>query len=256
MLLCRTGPDHFDEYSLEASEGGFFDFSWGVVSSSISNACTTIANVTCDIGFGMCNGFFSPVDTTGEWIGGGGETPTASTATRVGEVCGVVAAGASVYSGIGVAVTVGKLAAKQACYQCVRLIGKQALTKSGKSVATVAVGEVSALTVAEGGAAVAAVEAKVTGEVVKDGIRFSKQDVNSKVLNLEREISNWLGSNTKMIKKTSGDRLFVSNNGAKRVRFDLKHPAPHSNSHGHIEEFINGTWNKSGPIYPIDIPHY
>ena len=80
MLLCRTGPDHFDEYSLEASEGGFFDFSWGAVSSSISNACTTIANVTCDIGFGMCNGFFSPVDTTGEWIGGGGETPTASTA--------------------------------------------------------------------------------------------------------------------------------------------------------------------------------
>ena len=121
----------------------------------------------------MCNGFFSPVDTTGEWIGGGGETPTASTATRVGEVCGVVAAGASVYSGIGVAVTVGKLAAKQACYQCVRLIGKQALTKSGKSVATVAVGEVSALTVAEGGAAVAAVEAKVVSETVK-GIDTTK----------------------------------------------------------------------------------
>jgi hypothetical protein len=59
-----------------------------------------------------------------------------------------------------------------------------------------------------------------------------------------------------MIKNKAGDSVFLSKDGTRKVRFDLKHPAPHSNSHGHVEEFIKGKWNKSGPIYPIDVPHY
>jgi hypothetical protein len=59
-----------------------------------------------------------------------------------------------------------------------------------------------------------------------------------------------------MIKNEAGDPVFLAKDGTRRVRFDFNHPAPHKNSHGHIEELFNGKWNKSGPIYPIDLPHY
>ncbi len=92
--------------------------------------------------------------------------------------------------------------------------------------------------------------------VAKRGVQLSKQSSSNKISQLEGNISEWLGKEAKMIKNKTGDTVFLSKNGTKKVRFDFNHPAPHSNPHGHIEEFFNGKWNKSGPIYPTDVPHY
>lgn len=50
-------------------------------------------------------------------------------------------------------------------------------------------------------------------------------------------------------------KYFISADGKRRVRFDINNTYPHNNVHGHIEEFVNGSWQKSGPIYPWDVPH-
>jgi RHS repeat-associated protein len=68
------------------------------------------------------------------------------------------------------------------------------------------------------------------------------------------EIGEWLGSNTRVIINESGDRIFLSADGTRRIRFDLYDPAPHTSPHGHVEEYLNGKWVKSGPIYPTDVP--
>lgn len=97
--------------------------------------------------------------------------------------------------------------------------------------------------------------AKRTG-ITKEGMQFGKQNPIHKISQLEGKISEWLGSETKMIKNRAGDHVFLSKDMERRVRFDLNHPAPHRNPHGHVEEFINGKWVKSGPIYPNDVPNY
>ena len=76
-----------------------------------------------------------------------------------------------------------------------------------------------------------------------------------KIQKLEKDISSWLGSETKLIKNKYNDPVFLSKDGTRRVRFDLNHSSPHKNPHGHVEQFSNGKWNKSGPIYPQDVPH-
>jgi hypothetical protein len=58
-----------------------------------------------------------------------------------------------------------------------------------------------------------------------------------------------------MIKNEHGDLIFLSNDGVRRFRFDMKHTYPHSSPHWHLEEFVNSKWVKSGPIYPVDAPH-
>ena len=77
----------------------------------------------------------------------------------------------------------------------------------------------------------------------------------SLIKKIEQQINGWLGKGTKLIKNSSGDYVFISKDELRRVRFDLKNPSPHNNPHGHIEEYIEGKWNKSGPIYPIDVQH-
>ena len=68
-------------------------------------------------------------------------------------------------------------------------------------------------------------------------------------------IKKWLGPGARMIVNKHGDKILISSDGLRRVRFDFKYPHPHQNPHMHVEEFINGRWRKSGPIYPKDIPH-
>ena len=91
--------------------------------------------------------------------------------------------------------------------------------------------------------------------IAKEGLQLAKQN-SGKISQLEGKLSNWLGKGSKFVKNEAGDSVFLSTNASKRVRFDFLRPNPHSNPHMHIEEFINGKWNKSGPIYPFDIPHY
>ena len=68
-------------------------------------------------------------------------------------------------------------------------------------------------------------------------------------------IEKYLGPSSKAIKNEAGDLILVSEDGAKRVRFDFNRPYPHESPHAHVEELVNGKWQKSGPIYPTDVPH-
>ena len=79
--------------------------------------------------------------------------------------------------------------------------------------------------------------------------------VPNKVGDLAKDIKGWLGNDAKVITNKNGDKIFMSSNGARRVRFDINNTSPHNNPHGHVEELINGKWVKSGPIYPSDVPN-
>ncbi|MFA6119205.1 MAG: hypothetical protein WCT85_06040 [Parachlamydiales bacterium] len=65
----------------------------------------------------------------------------------------------------------------------------------------------------------------------------------------------WLKEDYRIITNEAGDKAFLSKDGLRRVRFDFNDAVPHKNIHAHIEIKVNNKWIKSGPIYPIDIPH-
>ncbi|MBM4344443.1 MAG: hypothetical protein FJ100_13825 [Deltaproteobacteria bacterium] len=66
----------------------------------------------------------------------------------------------------------------------------------------------------------------------------------------------WLGDDYVVMTNGAGDKVFMSKDGLRKLRFDLNRPSPHENPHSHIEELINGKWHKSGAIYPADVPPY
>lgn len=72
---------------------------------------------------------------------------------------------------------------------------------------------------------------------------------------LADDLIKWLGPNANKVYNKAGDLILMSKDKLRRIRFDFKRPHPHKNPHGHVEELINGKWNKSGPIYPKDVPH-
>ncbi len=57
------------------------------------------------------------------------------------------------------------------------------------------------------------------------------QGTSHKILKLEEKISAWIGKDSKMIKNQSGDLVFLSKDGQRRVRFDFNNPAPHKSPH-------------------------
>ena len=83
----------------------------------------------------------------------------------------------------------------------------------------------------------------------------TRRTVPNKVDDLAKNIKDWLGKDAKVITNKSGDKVFISSDGTRRIRFDINNTSPHNNPHGHVEEFINGKWVKSGPLYPVDVPH-
>jgi hypothetical protein len=99
---------------------------------------------------------------------------------------------------------------------------------------------------------VKAVKGLVNG--VKNGIK-SATKITNKIDDLSSDIKGWLGNNAKVITNNNGDKIFISNDGIRRIRFDIKNTLPHNNPHGHIEILENGKWIKSGPLYPINVPH-
>ena len=68
-------------------------------------------------------------------------------------------------------------------------------------------------------------------------------------------LKDWLGKDTKTITNLSGDKIFLSQDGLRRVRFDINRTYPHQSPHTHIEQLVNGHWVKSGPIYPANVLH-
>jgi hypothetical protein len=79
--------------------------------------------------------------------------------------------------------------------------------------------------------------------------------VPNKVTDLAKDMKDWLGKEARVITNKNGDKVFMSGNGTRRIRFDINNTSPHNNPHGHVEELMNGKWVKSGPIYPTDVPH-
>lgn len=68
-----------------------------------------------------------------------------------------------------------------------------------------------------------------------------------------RQAKSWLGKDYKVITNKAGDNIFMSKDGLRKMRFDIKNPhgdAPHI----HLEIFKNGKWTDAIPgnhrIYP------
>jgi RHS repeat-associated protein len=76
----------------------------------------------------------------------------------------------------------------------------------------------------------------------------------SHVAEAGKKIESWLGPGAKAIKNDAGDLVMVSRDGTRRVRFDVNRPYPHESPHGHVEELVDGRWQKSGPVFPNDVP--
>ena len=71
---------------------------------------------------------------------------------------------------------------------------------------------------------------------------------------LEKAVSDWLGEGTRLIRNRTGDPVFLSKDGIRKVRFDFNRPFPHENPHLHVEELVNGQWKEAHRIFPIDVP--
>ena len=70
---------------------------------------------------------------------------------------------------------------------------------------------------------------------------------------LSKDIAGWLGEDTRIITNKAGDKVFLSSDELRRVRFDINNPYPHAEAHAHIEISKNGKWvgaNGSTQIYP------
>jgi len=111
-------------------------------------------------------------------------------------------------------------------------------------------------------------EASVASEATKvergvQALRVVGEDVaaatksTSKGVQLVEDI---IGPNAKATLNEAGDLVIESQNGLTKVRFDINRTVPHKNPHAHVEVFEQiknkkVSVQKSGPIYPKDVPH-
>ena len=88
---------------------------------------------------------------------------------------------------------------------------------------------------------------------------IGKAASSQKVAEAANNIANWLGDGATVKTNKHGDKIFLSEDGTKRVRFDMKHPYPHNNPHVHIQQLTNGEWKSVDPkidqIFSKDVPH-
>ena len=57
-------------------------------------------------------------------------------------------------------------------------------------------------------------------------MHLKPEQATQRVSQLEREISEWLGPEVRMMKNKEGDRLFISKDGVRKVRFDFLSRTP------------------------------
>jgi hypothetical protein len=67
-------------------------------------------------------------------------------------------------------------------------------------------------------------------------------------------IDDFLGPGSRAFRNDAGDLIMLSADEAKRIRFDINRPYPHQSPHAHVDQLIDGQWQKSGQIYPTDVP--
>jgi len=73
-------------------------------------------------------------------------------------------------------------------------------------------------------------------------------------------VEDLVGPNAKATVNEAGDLIIESDNGLTKVRIDINKTVPHKNPHAHVEVFEHIKNRKvpvqrSGPIYPKDVPH-
>jgi tetratricopeptide (TPR) repeat protein len=77
----------------------------------------------------------------------------------------------------------------------------------------------------------------------------------AEVVQLEKQISGWLGEGARFIRNNAEDPVFLSRDGLRKVRFDFNRPNPHESPHLHLENLVDGEWQEISREYPIDVPH-
>ena len=86
-----------------------------------------------------------------------------------------------------------------------------------------------------------------------DGIKIYYDQKDVAYLHIRQQ---WIlfHANKEYLIYKSGDKIFLSKDGTRRLRFDLNNPKPHSNPHAHVEyKTGSNTWHKSGPLWPKDV---
>ena len=85
----------------------------------------------------------------------------------------------------------------------------------------------------------------VGGEIVSGVPPFVFPGAHSsrigRVMRLADDIADWLGSNSRVIHNDAGDRIFLSQDGTRKIRFDF-HNTGGDRPHMHFEILRNGRW--------------
>jgi len=88
----------------------------------------------------------------------------------------------------------------------------------------------------------------------------SSGNATMSISDLTTGMRNWLGRGVRKITNSSGDRIFMSQDGLRKIRFDIKNPSPHISPHAHFEVFVDGGWIPVDPaspqVYPRDVPQW
>ena len=66
----------------------------------------------------------------------------------------------------------------------------------------------------------------------------------------------WLGPGYRTITNPAGDKIFLSQDGLRRIMFHFNETYPHMSPHAHVDMLLNGVWQRSGQLYPTDLPPF
>ena len=73
------------------------------------------------------------------------------------------------------------------------------------------------------------------------------------VQKIANEVADWLGPNSKVITNDKGNKIFMSQDGLRKARFDIYHDTPHM----HFEVLVDKEWVAAIPgnshIYPTGV---
>jgi hypothetical protein len=95
-----------------------------------------------------------------------------------------------------------------------------------------------------------AAESAVKPKVVASAPMMSESSGVSSLETLNLELQSYLGTGYRTITNKSGDKVFLSKDGTKRVRFDVKNPHG-DRPHMHIEKFVDGDFVDATSIHRI-----
>ncbi|MCL1999440.1 MAG: hypothetical protein FWG65_11815 [Turicibacter sp.] len=88
---------------------------------------------------------------------------------------------------------------------------------------------------------------------------MGKASSNPKISKILTHMEDWLGAEARLIRNKYGDKIILSKDGLRRVRFDINRPKPHNNQHMHVEHLVGSKWKAVDPnkkqLYPYDVPH-